>query len=234
VGLRRAALGLSPLLYGGRPGPGFGHRRNIQKLVRSVGDTRPPHYWRMMAQLTYGEAEHLVPGAAAEAFDELDAQAPRMDGVDLAGALAFDRAQFLPCLNLAYVDKASMAASVEVRVPLLDERVVEMTFAADSASFVEHGVTKVPLRSAARGVVSDRIIDRPKSGFGGPARAWFQGEPGERLGERIDAVAAAGLVDAKAARGIFRSAASGRQDAALAAWALVCLQAWHQTHVLAR
>jgi hypothetical protein len=74
------------------------------------------------------------------------------------------------------------------------------------------------------------VIDRPKSGFGGPARAWFQGAPGDRLGERIDAIADTGLVDRDAARRIHRAAATGRQDAALAAWALVCLHSWHQEH----
>ncbi len=228
--VRRALATASPALLGATPGPGYAARRNAQKLARAVGDQRPPHYWRMMAQLTFDELASLVPGAANLAHEELDAQSTPLAATTLADALAFDRAQFLPNLNLAYVDKSSMATSVEVRVPLLDEVVVRPTYAAPADSFIVDGTTKVPLRAAALGVVPDAIVDRPKSGFGGPARAWFQGAPGDRLGERIDAVADAGLVSRRAARKIHRAAATGRADVALAAWALVCLQSWHEHH----
>jgi asparagine synthase (glutamine-hydrolysing) len=123
-----------------------------------------------------------------------------------------------------------MATSVEVRVPMLDEVVIEATLAANSETFIGGGVSKVPLRSAARGIVSDEVIRRPKSGFGGPARAWFQGTPGNQLGQRIEALAETGLVTRGTALRIFGAASSGRQDAALAAWALVCLHSWHQEH----
>ena len=227
---RRSLEAISPILHGARPGPAYGPRRNVQKLCRALGDQRRPHYWRMMAQLTYAEMDQLIPGTASDAYDELDAQCPALERATLTDALAFDRAQFLPNLNLAYVDKASMATSVEVRVPLLDEAVLNLTHRADVGGFIVDNVTKVPLRRASRGVVPDAIIDRPKSGFGGPARAWFQGRTGARLGERIDALCATGLVERGAARKIYRDAASGRRDAALSAWALVCLQAWQDTH----
>ena len=184
----------------------------------------------MMAQLTFNELDALVPGTATAAFDELDAQSPRLDQATLTEALAFDRDQFLPNLNLAYVDKASMAASVEVRVPMLDEVVIESTLAADSETFIGGGITKLPLRNAARGIVSDAVINRPKSGFGGPVRAWFQGAPGNQLGKRIEAVAETGLVSRDTALCVHRAASSGRQDAALAAWALVCLHSWQEEH----
>jgi asparagine synthase (glutamine-hydrolysing) len=228
--VRRAMSKASPLLRGGRPGPCYGLRRNAQKLSRAIGDQRDPHYWRMMAQLDYEEVDSMVPGTAEAVFDELDGQSARLDRVTLTEALAFDREQFLPNLNLAYVDKAAMRSGVEVRVPMLDEMVIGPTFASDSETFISRGTTKRPLRQAARGIVSDAVIDRPKSGFGGPVRGWFQGDQGDRLGQRIDALAETGLVSAEPARRIYQAAATGRQDAALAAWALACLHSWHQQH----
>jgi asparagine synthase (glutamine-hydrolysing) len=227
--LRRAGSLAAGVLFGGRPGPGYAARRNLQKLLRAVADPHP-HYWRMMSQLTTTELEALMPGAATAAVAELDAQCPPLARTTLADALVFDRAQFLPNLNLAYVDKASMAVGVEVRVPLLDEAVVASAFAADPAGFVVDGITKAPLKAAARGVVPDAIVDRPKSGFGGPARSWFRGPGARDLVERIDAVADAGLVAREPARRVGAAAVSGRRDAALAAWALVCLQAWYDCH----
>jgi asparagine synthase (glutamine-hydrolysing) len=134
-------------------------------------------------------------------------------------------------LNLAYVDKASMAAGVEVRVPLLDELVVNLAFPVSPETFTRSGMTKAPLRQAAVGLVPREVIDRSKSGFGGPVRDWFRGERAASLLERVDALADTGLINRKAARQVLRGAATGRRDSALAAWALACLQAWYVTHV---
>ena len=232
---RRAMGTLAPALLGGRPGPLYGPRRNAQKLARAVGDGRPPHYWRLLAQLTLAELDALRPGGGAgEAFDELDGQSPPLASTTLAGALDFDLGQFLPNLNLAYVDRAAMAGSVEVRVPLLDEAVVDAACSSDPASLLVGGVGKAPLREAARGLVPQAIVDRPKSGFGGPARSWFRDHRDSSLRARVDALADTGLVERRAARSVVDAAATGRADLALAAWALVCLQAWHETHAVAR
>ncbi len=228
--VRRTMATASTLLLGGKPGPLYAARRNAQKLARAVGDRRPAHYWRLVAQLSEAEAEALVPGAAEHAFDELDAQSPALAHATLGAALRFDQLQFLPNLNLAYVDKAAMAASVEVRVPLLDEEVVTRATSAGPVSFLDGRRSKVPLREAARGLVPAAIIDRPKSGFGGPARSWFRGKGSSLLAERIEALGSTGLVEPSAALAVFETAASGRSDAALAAWALVCLQAWQAEH----
>lgn len=230
--LRRAASACAPLLRGGTPGLFYGGRRNLQKLTRSLGGGAPPHYWRMLAQLTLTEAESLIPGFAAEAFGELDAQSSPLTATSRADALAFDRDQYLPNLNLAYVDKASMAAGVEVRVPLLDDRVVAAASTAHCGTFIDGRASKAPLREAARGLVVPAIIERPKSGFGGPVRSWLQGPKRDALWDRIDAAASVGLVDRQAARHVFDSASTGRCDNALAAWALVCLEAWHSEHVV--
>jgi asparagine synthase (glutamine-hydrolysing) len=208
----------------------YRHRRNAQKLMRVLADDRSPHYWRMMAQATHTELRDLVGDPATSAFDELDALCPPLAATSLAEALAFDRSQFLPNLNLAYVDKAAMAASVEVRVPLLDESTIDLVYPSEPSSLLSGGVTKAPLRAAAVGLVPEAILDRPKSGFGGPVRSWFRGASAASLRDRIDAIADAGLVNRAAARSILDRAATGRQDAALAGWALACLEAWHAEH----
>jgi asparagine synthase (glutamine-hydrolysing) len=228
--VRRLLAACSPMLKGGRPGPGYAGRRNAQKLARAVGGRAEPHYWRMMAQLTRSELRSLMGDTAAEAWDELDGASALLSSASLGQALDFDRAQFLPNLNLAYVDKAAMAAGVEVRVPLLDEDVFSLAAAADPATFTVDGTSKVPLRQAATGLVAQEVIDRPKSGFGGPARGWFRGKSRAGLRERIEAAADTGLVDRSAARKIFHDAATGRQDAALAGWALACLHVWYREH----
>jgi asparagine synthase (glutamine-hydrolysing) len=232
--VRQTLSRIAPTLYGGRPGALYRHRRNAQKLLRVLADDRSPHYWRMMAQATHTELRDLVGDPATSAFDELDGLCPPLAATSLADALAFDRSQFLPNLNLAYVDKAAMAASVEVRVPLLDEGTIDLVYRSDPSSLLRGSVTKAPLRTAAIGLVPGAILDRPKSGFGGPVRSWFRGASAASLRDRIDAIADAGLVNRAAARSIVDRAATGRQDASLAGWALACLEAWHAEHAQPR
>jgi len=228
--LRGAISAAAPLLDGAHPGPLYGLRRYAQKVARAVGDRHPPQYWRMMAQLTFAEVEALLPQTAAGAFGELETQSQRLASTDLGDAVAFDRKQFLPNLKLAYVDKASMAASVEVRVPLLDEGVVSLAYRAAAATLIEGGVSKAPLRATQRGLIPDVIIDRLRSGFGGPTWAWWQGRSSAALRERVDALAGSRLVERRPARKIVAPSTSGRQDSPLTAWALVCLEGWRREH----
>jgi asparagine synthase (glutamine-hydrolysing) len=78
---------------------------------------------------------------------------------------------------LHYFDRASMARSLEVRVPFLDHVLVEFCVGIPPGLKVRRGTTKYVLREAARGIVPDRIIDKPKIGFfNGFVEAWFRGQ----------------------------------------------------------
>jgi asparagine synthase (glutamine-hydrolysing) len=231
-GARRALAQGARALHGGQPGAFYSSRRNAEKLARATSGRGPIHYWRMMAQLDPSHLSRLIPSSATAAVEELDSISPSMETITTAGALQFDREQFLPNLNLAYVDKAAMAVGVEVRVPFLDERVVEMVCGARQASLVDSKQTKRPLREAARGLVPQSIISRRKSGFGGPIRAWLRDASiGTALRGRCDALADTGLVEREAVNSIFRRTVLGKEDLALECWALACLQAWHEAHV---
>src|SRR6185503_11313885 len=76
---------------------------------------------------------------------------------------------------LHYFDRASMAHSLEVRVPFLDHEFVELCATVPSNLKVHRLQTKHVLKHAARGLVPDRIIDKPKIGFFNAAvAAWFR------------------------------------------------------------
>jgi asparagine synthase (glutamine-hydrolysing) len=75
---------------------------------------------------------------------------------------------FLPGLVLTKVDRTSMAVSLEARVPLLDRRIIEFSFALDEDLRYLGGETKGLLRHAYRGILPDGILDRRKKGFGIP------------------------------------------------------------------
>jgi asparagine synthase (glutamine-hydrolysing) len=68
------------------------------------------------------------------------------------------------------VDKMTMAASIEARVPFLDHHMVEFSMNIPSAMKLTHGIPKYILKKALRGILPDEIIDRKKIGFAGSGK----------------------------------------------------------------
>jgi asparagine synthase (glutamine-hydrolysing) len=76
---------------------------------------------------------------------------------------------------LVKADRASMAASLEVRAPFLDTHVVEYAARLPFAQKLSLTRTKVVLKEALQGLVPDAILARPKKGFGIPVARWIRG-----------------------------------------------------------
>lgn len=87
----------------------------------------------------------------------------------------------LPDDLLMLTDRMSMATSLECRVPLLDDRLVELAMKIPSRMKVRGSKLKYGLKEALRGVLPDDIIDRKKRGFGAPIGGWFKRELAEYL-----------------------------------------------------
>ncbi len=85
---------------------------------------------------------------------------------------------------LHYFDRTSMAHSLEVRVPYLDHRLVELCSRMPTKLKLSNGSTKRILRSVARGLVPDQVIDRPKVGFfSGAVNQWFERQVAGSVGD---------------------------------------------------
>lgn len=231
--LRRTLEGRLTL---GRPGRMRGPRRNLMKFVRGL-DASPIE--RYLVYCSYYRREELgrmlAGGLETTAHDALDTHrryARNVADADWLNQLLYiDLKTFLPCLNLAYTDKMSMAASTEVRVPLLDDEVVALSARLPPDLKLRRFTRKYILKRSMDGTLPSDVIWRPKAGFGAPVRAWLQSDLKPMVRDLLsaDAVRARGLFDPAEVERIIAANDAGTEDNALRLWALLTLEIWQRT-----
>ncbi len=153
-------------------------------------------------------------------------------GGALSSRLRADLSEWLPHNLLQKVDRASMAFSLEARVPYLALPVVRFVAALPDEVKIKGGETKRLLRRALAGLVPEAILERPKQGFDLPLAAWLRGPLRDLACSRLDEHALArwpGL-KAKAASGLFASHLSGAQDFGLPLFNLLSISIFLERH----
>lgn len=141
----------------------------------------------------------------------------------------------LPELLLMRVDKIGMSTSIEARVPFLDHKLVEFTMGVPMSIKVKGGVTKHLLKKVCEGLIPDRIIHRPKMGFGAPMREWLRGEFGRAAEATLlgSSLRGEGHFDYGQVQEMFRRHRHG-EDFSLPLWTLYNLTAWFDRWVAGR
>src|SRR6185503_19113716 len=99
--------------------------------------------------------------------------------------LYFDQTSWLPDNLLERGDRMTMAASIEARVPFLDHELAAFVSSLPDHYRVRGLTTKWILREAARKLLSERILTRPKVGFRVPVNVWFRGEMRDYLADHL-------------------------------------------------
>src|SRR5207249_4859251 len=140
-----------------------------------------------------------------------------------------DQQTYLPDDLLAKVDRASMAVSLEARVPILDHRVVEFGWRLPQRLKMRDGRGKWLLRQVLYDRVDRSLVDRPKVGFSVPVDAWLRG-PLRPWGDDLVSAAAidTGLLRMDRVRQTWAQFQSGRSDASLGLWAILMFKAWER------
>ena len=142
--------------------------------------------------------------------------------------LALEQQFYLPDHNLLYTDKMSMAAGVEVRVPLLDTDLVRLANAlpANMKQRGRHG--KWVLRKAMEPYLPQEVIRRSKAGFGAPLRQWLRHDLRELVDDLLSAstVGRRGLFVPEAVARLVADDRAGRVDAAHTIFGLICVEVW--------
>ena len=137
---------------------------------------------------------------------------------------------FLPGLNLAYTDRASMAASVEVRTPFVDPVVARAAFSFAGRSKIRHRRGKVALKQAAESWLPQEIVHRPKASFSAPLRAWVRNDLRDVIQDVLvgGELAGSGMIRRDALLGLIADEQAGREDRSKQLWQLLTLELWHR------
>jgi asparagine synthase (glutamine-hydrolysing) len=150
--------------------------------------------------------------------------------LDIVSQMQFlDTLSYLPDNNLTKVDRASMGVSLEVRVPLLDHRIVEFTWTLPAHMKIHNGQGKWLLRQLLYKYVPRELVERPKQGFGVPLSAWLRGPLREwaedLLSER--ALCQTGVFKPALVRRKWTEHIAGTSDSKRQLWNVLMFQAWH-------
>lgn len=141
-------------------------------VLRSV-DSKDALYWRLVSQ--WPQPEQLFPGGGTGSVQWETAGLDAEIGDFRERMTLYDVLSYLPDDILAKVDRASMAASLELRSPLLDHRIAEWAWTLPFDLKVRQGRSKWLLRQVLFRYVPPALVERPKAGFSVPLGHWLRG-----------------------------------------------------------
>ena len=190
--------------------------------MRSAED----RYRTWFAPFTAAERARLLTGVPSRRSAAPDTQ----DADVIRAMLLTDLWSWLPDNLLERGDRMSMAASLELRPPLLDHRLVELAFRMPSAFKLRHGSTKWLLKEVARRYVPDEVIDRRKVGFSVPLDAWFRSGLREAVRDRLTGPGSfvGETFDRQAVRTLLERHESGTYNEENRIFTLMSLEVWHE------
>jgi len=147
--------------------------------------------------------------------------------------LYIDSKTYLPGDILTKVDRMSMATSLEVRVPLLDHKLIDFVTRVPAPLKLNGIETKQLLKRVAKDLIPAEILNRPKQGFGIPLEQWINRQLRDQILEtlRETRTRQRGYVNYKYVDLIVDEHHKGRRDHSFPLWSLLILELWHRQYI---
>lgn len=228
----RSVVNRMPVTARGR---GLRHARWAKRFLTFADLPEEPRYRRSYTLYDPDELKALISPELAGHVDQILAEHSEIyhDNAlsdEVNRMCLADTRLFLPGLNLAYTDRASMAASVEVRVPFVDPIVAEAAFSHPGSAKIRGRQGKVALKRAVESWLPKEIVHRPKASFSAPLRAWVSNDLRDVIsdvlvaGELVDS----GMVRGEALASLIGADRDGREDRSKQIWQLLTLEMWYR------
>jgi asparagine synthase (glutamine-hydrolysing) len=214
-----------------------------------TGGKRPPHFGTKVRKAfrTMAGADGLQ-GVFGSFLDEWSGERSPMVGAsephtqctfpldvgapagDVTRMMYCDAMSYLPDDILAKVDRASMAVSLETRVPFLDHRVAAAAARIPERMKIKGGSGKVILKKLLYREAPRQLFERPKAGFGVPVGEWIRGPLRGWAEELLDPtqMGADGWFDPSIVQARWKQHLEGRGDSTSALWAILMFEAWRR------
>lgn len=140
---------------------------------------------------------------------------------------------FMLGLNLTYTDRASMAASVEVRVPFIDKLMITQAMMIPGHLKIKGGISKYILKKASEKIIPKNIIYRQKASFGAPIRSWISNELKSMVNDLLseESITKRGFFNYAYVKKIIENDRNGKVDNAYQIYQLLTLELWSREYL---
>jgi asparagine synthase (glutamine-hydrolysing) len=199
----------------------------LRKIGGLMTEASEAGMYQSLMSASHAPLDLLIAGAEDNGDSETTFEAGT--GALLDRMMLADQIRYLPDDLLAKVDRASMAVSLEARVPLLDHRLVEFAWRLPRHLKIRDGRGKWILRQVLYKRVPPVLVDREKVGFSVPIAEWLRGPLRVWADDLLapDRLKRQGIFKPEAVRRTWERLLRGGTSDSLEVWAIVMFQAWY-------
>lgn len=226
--VRKNLRGLSEILPHGAKGKNYLYNVSLDAIDRYIDSISQYNAVRKKSLYAKDLQSRLNGNSGTSIYRNLAASVSTGDAID--NLLYLDSKTYLPGDILTKVDRMSMAASLEARVPLLDHELIELVTQIPANLKMKGLETKYIFKKAMEGIVPPEILYREKQGFGVPIEEWINNQLRSRIHETLleKRTTERGYFEKSYVQTLLDEHSKQRRDHSHALWILWMLELWHR------